>query len=301
MNYYKFNIGDYAAATRHLSMLEHGAYRLLLDLYYTTEQPIPSDIKAAARKAGARGKDDAKAVETVLTEFFTLTEAGWVHGRCDAEIATYKQGEQEQEQRANHERERMARHRERRAQMFDALRERGIIPAWDIPMKELQQLFNVTCNAPETHLQREQVVYEAPPATAITINQEPRTNNQTSPPTPTAVVAGGDGEGKAAAPPKNGQHPPDGEDAPVHVLAAKAMRKAGVSDANPGHAELQALARSGVPIDVFSAAATDAVGRGKGFAYALKIVRSQLSAAAEVASLGRFSQAAASPLLPGAI
>ena len=37
MNYYKFNVGDYSAATRHLSMLEHGAYRLLLDVYYTTE------------------------------------------------------------------------------------------------------------------------------------------------------------------------------------------------------------------------------------------------------------------------
>ena len=53
MNYYKRHIGDYAAATRHLSMLEHGAYTMLLDVYYTSEQPLPADPKKAARKAGA--------------------------------------------------------------------------------------------------------------------------------------------------------------------------------------------------------------------------------------------------------
>lgn len=91
MNYYKFNIGDYAAATRHLTMLEHGAYRLLLDVYYTSEQPIPLDIKAAARKAGARTKDEVQAVETVLREFFTETQDGWTHARCETEIAAYQQ------------------------------------------------------------------------------------------------------------------------------------------------------------------------------------------------------------------
>ena len=91
MNYYKFNIGDYSAATRHLTMLEHGAYRLLLDLYYTSEQPIPLDLKAALRKAGARSKDEAQAVETVLKEFFMETDSGWTHSRCETEIAAYQQ------------------------------------------------------------------------------------------------------------------------------------------------------------------------------------------------------------------
>ena len=90
MNYYKFNIGDYAAATRHLTMLEHGAYRLLMDVYYTTEQPLPADVKAAARKTGARAKDEIAAVEVVLGEFFTLTDAGWIQNRCDSEIALFK-------------------------------------------------------------------------------------------------------------------------------------------------------------------------------------------------------------------
>jgi uncharacterized protein YdaU (DUF1376 family) len=90
INYYKFNIGDYSAATRHLTMLEHGAYRLLLDVYYTTEKALPSDIKAAARKAGARSKEEMAAVEVVLTEFFVLTEEGWIQNRCESEIAVFQ-------------------------------------------------------------------------------------------------------------------------------------------------------------------------------------------------------------------
>lgn len=71
-------------------MLEHGAYRLLLDVYYTTEKALPSDIKAAARKAGARSKEEMAAVEVVLTEFFVLTEEGWIQNRCESEIAVFQ-------------------------------------------------------------------------------------------------------------------------------------------------------------------------------------------------------------------
>lgn len=87
MNYYKRHIGDYAAATRHLSMIEHGAYTMLLDVYYTSEQALPADVKLAARKAGARTKDETAAVEAVLQEFFELEDDGWHQKRCDVEIA----------------------------------------------------------------------------------------------------------------------------------------------------------------------------------------------------------------------
>lgn len=178
MNYYKFNIGDYAAATRHLTMLEHGAYRLLLDLYYTSEQPIPLDLKAAARKAGARSKDEILAVETVLQEFFTQTESGWKHSRCEAEIAEYAEGSEDRAKKEANEKERMKRHRERRAQLFDALRERDVVPAWDISMKELQRLHDATCNPPATDLQRVAGVSDNAPATAkpLTTNHKPITN-----------------------------------------------------------------------------------------------------------------------------
>ena len=43
VNYYERHLGDYARDTAHLTMVEHGAYTLLLDRYYATESPIPAD------------------------------------------------------------------------------------------------------------------------------------------------------------------------------------------------------------------------------------------------------------------
>ncbi len=86
MNYYPHHVGDYMTATAHLTWLEDCAYRRLLDSYYVREQPFPVDIAQVCRLVRAAGKDERKAVETVLKEFFRLTEAGWHHGRCEREI-----------------------------------------------------------------------------------------------------------------------------------------------------------------------------------------------------------------------
>jgi len=40
LHYYTFNIGDYRRDTGHLSLLEHGIYRQLIDSYYLSEKPI---------------------------------------------------------------------------------------------------------------------------------------------------------------------------------------------------------------------------------------------------------------------
>jgi uncharacterized protein YdaU (DUF1376 family) len=84
VNYYPFHVGDYAAHTAHLEPMEDLAYRRLLDLYYLREGPLPADIQATAKLV--RLRSCAADVESVLREFFTLTEAGWVHSRCDDEI-----------------------------------------------------------------------------------------------------------------------------------------------------------------------------------------------------------------------
>lgn len=86
MNYYKHHLGDYAAATRHLSLLEHGVYRCLIDIYYISETPLPKDLRAVCRLVCARSKDEREAVELILEEFFLLTEEGWRNTRCDLEI-----------------------------------------------------------------------------------------------------------------------------------------------------------------------------------------------------------------------
>lgn len=84
MNYFPFNVGDYAAHTGHLEPMEDLAYRRLLDQYYLREGPLPADIEATAKLVRMRSmKAD---VESVLKEFFTLTDDGWRHSRCDAEV-----------------------------------------------------------------------------------------------------------------------------------------------------------------------------------------------------------------------
>ncbi len=88
MNYYERHIGDYLKDTAHLSLLEHGVYCRLLDVYYTREAPLSE--ADAMRLIGARSKDERAAVASVLREFFQLSGDLWSHKRCDAEIERYQ-------------------------------------------------------------------------------------------------------------------------------------------------------------------------------------------------------------------
>ena len=90
MHYYQHNIGDYRRDTSHLSLLEHGVYRQLLDTYYLSESPIPTETEVVFRRLSARTDEEKKAVLDVLNEFFFLGESGWIHSRCDKEIAVYQ-------------------------------------------------------------------------------------------------------------------------------------------------------------------------------------------------------------------
>lgn len=90
MNYYEHHLGDYVRDTAHLSMLEDGAYRRLLDAYYIREEPLPLTMRDVFRLTRAQSKQDRDAVETVLREFFTETAEGWRHTRCDREIGRFQ-------------------------------------------------------------------------------------------------------------------------------------------------------------------------------------------------------------------
>lgn len=90
MHYYKHNIGDYRRDTIHLSLLEHGVYRQLLDCYYLSESPLPAKTEEVFRRLSAITEDEQKTVERILKEFFCLTKGGWIHARCDREIEAYK-------------------------------------------------------------------------------------------------------------------------------------------------------------------------------------------------------------------
>lgn len=90
MHFYRHNIGDYRRDTSHLTLLEHGVYRQLLDTYYLHEAPIPLDLDQVCRRLIARTDEERRAIETVLKEFFERTDAGWIHSRCEDELAEYR-------------------------------------------------------------------------------------------------------------------------------------------------------------------------------------------------------------------
>lgn len=88
MNYYEHHIGDYAAATAHLSLVEDAIYSRMLRRYYLQEGPLPVSIEAIARLIGAR--DEGEIVKTVLMEFFTLGDDGWHQKRADEDISRFR-------------------------------------------------------------------------------------------------------------------------------------------------------------------------------------------------------------------
>lgn len=90
MNYYSHNIGDYAQATMHLSLVEDAIYTRLLRRYYAEEQPIVDDLQQVCRWVGARADDEREAVAVILREFFELRDGNWHNKRADEEIAKYR-------------------------------------------------------------------------------------------------------------------------------------------------------------------------------------------------------------------
>lgn len=89
MHYYKFNIKDWTRDTAHLSVEEEGVYRRLLDHYYESEIPIPSETQPVIRRLRLAGHEESLGI--ILGEFFFLESDGYHHKRCDLEISKYHQ------------------------------------------------------------------------------------------------------------------------------------------------------------------------------------------------------------------
>ena len=151
INFYKHHLGDYSAATAHLSWDEDCAYRRLLDAYYKREQPIPVDVTQACRLARAMTPAQRKAVKQVLDEFFVLEDDGWHQKRCDEEIAEANEIGSEREAKAENERERQRRHREERKTLFEKLRDFNVVPPFETTTSELRKMLSErTSNADVT-------------------------------------------------------------------------------------------------------------------------------------------------------
>lgn len=90
MHYYQFNIKDYKADTKHLSLIEHGALRTLLDHYYLDEKPLECNEEKLFRRLCVADDHEKEVYRNVLNEFFVKRKAGWTHKRCEKDIRLYK-------------------------------------------------------------------------------------------------------------------------------------------------------------------------------------------------------------------
>ena len=110
MHYFKLNIGDYAKKAGRLSMLEHGAYTLLIHACYDRER-FPT-FEEALEWCWVRTPEEEAAVKFVLGKFFTLDNGVYVQNRIQEEIDKYH-GNAETNRRIATEREEKRRNKAR--------------------------------------------------------------------------------------------------------------------------------------------------------------------------------------------
>jgi len=87
MHYFKRNIGDYHKKAGRLTMLQHGAYTLLIDSCYDREQ-FPTE-EQAIDWCWASTAAEVSAVKFVLTKFFTLNGDKYEQNRIKEEVDRY--------------------------------------------------------------------------------------------------------------------------------------------------------------------------------------------------------------------
>ena len=87
MIFYKRFPGDYVRDTAHLSLVQHGAYSVMLDTYYSTGKPLPADKPSLYRICKAMNQSERNAVDYVADQFFPVSDDGLRHNkRADGEI-----------------------------------------------------------------------------------------------------------------------------------------------------------------------------------------------------------------------
>jgi uncharacterized protein YdaU (DUF1376 family) len=87
VNFYKRYMGDYGKKTAHLSLMEHGAYTLLLDAFYSTEKGLPAGLPELYRICRAMTNPEKAAVSAVADQFFPVNADGLrYNGRASEEM-----------------------------------------------------------------------------------------------------------------------------------------------------------------------------------------------------------------------
>ncbi|MDD4927512.1 MAG: YdaU family protein [Methylotenera sp.] len=163
----KYHLGDHLRITKRMTLIQEGAYIRLTHEYYSLEKPLPCDIKEIHYLVGANTEEEVDAVNSVLKSLFVLNEDGWHNDACDAVLARYFEGDIERKNKLANEKERKARFLKDRADMFAALREVDIVPAFDTTMQRLRELVEKHVKKPKTgHKSAEKTTSDAEKTTS---------------------------------------------------------------------------------------------------------------------------------------
>ena len=84
--WYPKYVGEYRSKTARLSIMDHGVYTLLLDEYYATGEPLPTDLPTLYRICGAQTKKERDSVAKVVQNFFIQTDGVLRNKRADQEL-----------------------------------------------------------------------------------------------------------------------------------------------------------------------------------------------------------------------
>ena len=203
MHFYQFNPADFNNSARHLSLVERALYRDLIDMYYCDEQAIDaSNMARLERRLLCRTQDEKDSLAYVLSEFFVKRGNKFHHHRIDREIKNYRYAHRNDgtmldkvvtndvthtDNDVTHDvtmldtKTRQQKAYDKVKNMVNLLKQHGIKATTRMSIGELQSLLaennlNVQCDD-VTMLDNDITLSDAKNA-AITINQEPETNNQ---------------------------------------------------------------------------------------------------------------------------
>lgn len=99
---YQHNIGNYDDATRGFSLIQHGAYLRLIQLYYKSVGRLPSDIKLLCRMLSCQSKAERDAVAYAVAEKFTVGEDGFLRNSgAENELQRITKVSEENRRKAN--------------------------------------------------------------------------------------------------------------------------------------------------------------------------------------------------------
>ena len=99
--YYRWFPGDYLRDTGTLSLIEHGAYRLLLDHYYSESGGIADEKPRLYRLCRATTPEEQRAVDFIVKKYFPINNGMLTNSRADKELKEREQFIEEQKRKGS--------------------------------------------------------------------------------------------------------------------------------------------------------------------------------------------------------